>query len=184
MPDVDVVALGKNVRVAFAEPTAATPTRSQGSNPYATHSVDGSTSRSAARGVSSIMSSATDAAGHPGLSPSRRATTLCTPSAAIDRGRLEGAAVARGQRDRGRRPSRACTTSTPVTSSAPASTASDDEERVELDAPNHQRGRAFGLDDRRLAARALRDTAATPRCVAMRGSAAARYGKPTEDTRS
>jgi len=57
-----------------------------GSKPYATHSMDGSTSRRSVRGVSSIMSSATAVAGQPRFNPSRRATTLWTPSAATTSG--------------------------------------------------------------------------------------------------
>ena len=46
----------------------------------------------------------------------------------------------------------AATMSTPSTSSAPASHASDDQQRVELDAANHQRRRHARLDDGRIAA--------------------------------
>ena len=76
--DVDVIALRERcrhnlpVRVASpVDPSAIGVPR--GSYPYETHSVDGSTSRSSSRGVSSIMSSATVDAGQPGLRPSRRA---------------------------------------------------------------------------------------------------------------
>ena len=91
--------------------------------PYATQSVAGSISRNAVRGVSSIMSSATAVAGHPGLMPSRRATTLCTPSAAITTG-AANRRPSRLVRTTRSGSSRACTTSTPGASAAPASTAS------------------------------------------------------------
>ena len=121
------------------------------------------------------MSSAIDESGQPGFRPSLRATTLCTPSAAMSvsvSNRRPSRAIS------SMRPSRrdACAMSAPLTSSAPASTAS-----ATSSASNSTRRiiSAAGASDRTMIdapfgpSRYRRDSA----CVAMRGSSRSRYGK-------
>ena len=183
--DVHVIALGKDVGVSFVRLAAGVrpvPVRRRLAlglpGAHTRRPPTASTDRrraASSRGVSSIMSSATAAAGQPGLMPSRRATTLCTPSAAMTSGASN------------RRPSRA-TSATPcvvhrclddVRAGHQLGARFDGQrhqQRIELDAADHHAAGPSDSIDRRLAVRALRDAAGTAGASRSATSAGSRYG--------
>ena len=121
------------------------------------------------------MSIATDEAGHPGFSPRRRAMTLFTPSAATTTAPLETHGRRAATSSTRSASCRACTTSTPGTSSRPPRWPAT-QQRVEFHPPDHQ-----APPDRPTRSRSNRrpgpsDTAGATSCVVMRRSAGWRYG--------